>query len=54
MKLIALLAVTGLTTLGLLTSDPSFGGTKAEIDASANRAIARFYRPRIERFRRSV
>jgi lipid-binding SYLF domain-containing protein len=44
MKLKALLAVTGLMTLGLLTSGPSFARTKAEIDANANRAVARFYR----------
>jgi lipid-binding SYLF domain-containing protein len=43
MSLRTLLAVTGLTTLGLLSSDPSFARTKAEIDASANRAVARFY-----------
>jgi len=43
MKLRTLLAVTGLTTLGLLASGASFSRTKAEIDASANRAVARFY-----------
>jgi lipid-binding SYLF domain-containing protein len=43
MKLKPMMAVTGLTLFALIVSTPSFAGTKAEIDASANRAITRFY-----------
>jgi lipid-binding SYLF domain-containing protein len=43
MKLKASMAITGLTLLALLVSAPSFARTKAEIDGSADRAIARFY-----------
>jgi lipid-binding SYLF domain-containing protein len=43
MKLTRLLAVTGLTMLGLIASAPSFARSKAEIDASANRAVKHFY-----------
>jgi lipid-binding SYLF domain-containing protein len=38
-----MMAVTGLTLFALIASAPSFAGTKAEIDASANRALTRFY-----------
>jgi lipid-binding SYLF domain-containing protein len=44
MKLNLLLAVTGLALFALIASAPSFARTKAQIDASADRAIARFYR----------
>jgi lipid-binding SYLF domain-containing protein len=43
MKLKAMMAVTGLTLFALIASAPSFARAKAEIDASANRAVARFY-----------
>jgi lipid-binding SYLF domain-containing protein len=43
MKLNAMIAVTGLTVFALIASAPSFARTKAEIDASADRAVARFY-----------
>jgi lipid-binding SYLF domain-containing protein len=43
MKLKSMMAVTGLTLLALIASSPSFARTKAEIDASANSAISRFY-----------
>lgn len=43
MKLTRLLAVTGLAMLGLVASAPTFARTKAEIDASANSAVERFY-----------
>src|SRR5271156_1279318 len=42
MRLKALLA--GLTMLALIASVPSFARTKAEIDASADRALAHFYK----------
>lgn len=43
MKLKTTMAVTGLTLFALIVSVPSFARTKTEIDASANRAVARFY-----------
>jgi lipid-binding SYLF domain-containing protein len=43
MKLKALIAVTGLALIALSASAPSFARTKAEISASADRAITRFY-----------
>lgn len=43
MKLKAMMAVTGLTLLALIESPASLAGSKAEISASADRAIARFY-----------
>jgi lipid-binding SYLF domain-containing protein len=43
MKLKTMMAFTGLTLFALIASAPSFARTKAEIDASANRAITRFY-----------
>jgi lipid-binding SYLF domain-containing protein len=43
MKLKTLMAITGLTLLALIASAPSFARTKAEIDASADKAIASFY-----------
>jgi lipid-binding SYLF domain-containing protein len=43
MKLKAMIAVTGLTLLALIASVPAFARSKVEIDASANKAIARFY-----------
>jgi lipid-binding SYLF domain-containing protein len=43
MKLKALMAVTGLALIALGASAPSFARTKAEISASADRAITRFY-----------
>jgi lipid-binding SYLF domain-containing protein len=43
MKLKSVMATTGLALLALIASAPSFARTKAEIDASANRAIARFH-----------
>src|ERR1700683_2053926 len=43
MKLKALMAITGLTLFALIASAPSFARTKAEIGASADKAIARFY-----------
>lgn len=43
MKLKTLLAATGLAVLGLVASAPTFAGTKAEIDASADKALQRFY-----------
>ena len=42
MRLKALIA--GLTMLALIASVPSFARTKAEIDASADRALAHFYK----------
>ena len=42
MRLKALIA--GLTVLALIASVPSFARTKAEIDASADRALAHFYK----------
>ena len=42
MRLKALIA--GLTMLALMASVPSFARTKAEIDASADRALAHFYK----------
>src|ERR1022692_4359258 len=44
MKLKALMAITGLTLFALVASGPSFARTKAQIDASADKAIAHFYR----------
>jgi lipid-binding SYLF domain-containing protein len=43
MKLKAMMAVSGLTLFTLIASATSFAGTKAEISASADRAIGRFY-----------
>jgi lipid-binding SYLF domain-containing protein len=43
MKLKSMMAVIGLTLFALIAGAPSFAGTKAEIDASANSAITRFY-----------
>jgi lipid-binding SYLF domain-containing protein len=43
MKLKSMMAVTGLTLFTLIASAPTFARTKAEIDASANSAISRFY-----------
>ena len=43
MKLQALIAVVGLVVLGVVGSAPSFARTKAEIDASADRALTHFY-----------
>ena len=43
MKLKALMAITGLTLFALIASAPSSARTKAEIGASADRALARFY-----------
>lgn len=43
MKLKSMMAVTGLALFALIASAPSFARTKAEIDASASRAITRFY-----------
>jgi lipid-binding SYLF domain-containing protein len=43
MKLKSMMAVTGPVLFTLIASAPSFAHTPAEIDASANRAIARFY-----------
>jgi hypothetical protein len=43
MKLNSMAAISGLTLLALLASAPSFARTKAEIDASADRATAHFY-----------
>ena len=43
MKLNAMMALTGLTLFALIASAPSFARTKAEIEASANTAITRFY-----------
>jgi len=37
-------AVTGLALLGLIASANSMAGTKAEIDASASRALTHFYK----------
>jgi lipid-binding SYLF domain-containing protein len=42
MRLKALIA--GLTMLALIASAPSFARTKAQIDASADRALAHFYK----------
>jgi lipid-binding SYLF domain-containing protein len=43
MKLNTLMAVAGLTVLGLAASAPSFARSKAEIDASADAAAKHFY-----------
>jgi lipid-binding SYLF domain-containing protein len=43
MKLRTLTAVTGLAILGLLASAPSFAATKAELNASAKKALTHFY-----------
>jgi lipid-binding SYLF domain-containing protein len=43
MKLKSTLAIIGLTLFGLIASAPSFARSKAQIDASAYRAITRFY-----------
>jgi lipid-binding SYLF domain-containing protein len=43
MKLKSMMAITGLTLFALIASAPAFARTKAEIDASADRAITRFY-----------
>jgi lipid-binding SYLF domain-containing protein len=43
MNLKSAMAVTGLTLFALIASSASFAGTKAEINASANRAVTRFY-----------
>jgi lipid-binding SYLF domain-containing protein len=43
MNMKAMMAVTGLTLFALIASAPSFARTKAEIDASADRAVAHFY-----------
>jgi lipid-binding SYLF domain-containing protein len=43
MKLKAIVAVTGLAILGLLASTASYARTKAEIDASADRAVKHFF-----------
>ena len=43
MKLKALIAAVALITLGFVASAPSFARTKAEIDASADRALEHFY-----------
>ena len=44
MRLKALMAITGLTLFALVASGPSFARTKAQIDASADKAIAHFFR----------
>ena len=43
MKLRTLTAATGLTILGLIASTPTFAATKAELDASATKAMKHFY-----------
>jgi lipid-binding SYLF domain-containing protein len=43
MKFTGLLAVIGLTVLGLVASAPSFARSRAEIDASADSALQHFY-----------
>jgi lipid-binding SYLF domain-containing protein len=43
MKLKTMMAVTGLALVTLIATPASFARTKAEIDASATRAVARFY-----------
>jgi lipid-binding SYLF domain-containing protein len=43
MNVKSLSAAIGLTILGLMASAPSIARTKAEIDASADKAIAQFY-----------
>lgn len=43
MKLKTLTAATALTILGFLAGAPSFAATKAELDASANKALKHFY-----------
>jgi len=43
MKFNSLVAVAGLTVLGLVASAPSFARSKAEIDASADSAVKHFY-----------
>ncbi|HWZ62726.1 MAG TPA: YSC84-related protein [Steroidobacteraceae bacterium] len=43
MKLQALIAVIGLTFLSVVASAPSFARTRAQIDASADKALAHFY-----------
>jgi lipid-binding SYLF domain-containing protein len=42
-KLQALIAVIGLTFLSVVASAPSFARTRAQIDASADKALAHFY-----------
>src|ERR1039458_3725720 len=39
-----MMAITGLTLFALVASGPSFARTKPQIDASADKAIAHFYR----------
>src|SRR5664279_896052 len=43
MKLRTLTAATGLTILGLIASTPTFAATKAQLDASATKAMKHFY-----------
>ena len=43
MKLKSMMAVTGLTLFALIASPASFAGTKAQINASADKALAHFY-----------
>ena len=43
MKMTTLIAMAGVAVLGLIASAPSFGRTKAEIDASADTAVKHFY-----------
>jgi lipid-binding SYLF domain-containing protein len=43
MKLRSMMAATGVALLALMASIPSFARTKAEIDSSADAAIAHFY-----------
>ena len=43
MKMKTLTAATSLMILGLLASAPSFAATKAEVDASAKKALEHFY-----------
>jgi lipid-binding SYLF domain-containing protein len=44
MKLKSMMAVTGLTFFALIACPASFAGTKAEINASADKALAHFYK----------
>ena len=44
MKLKTSMVVTGLTLFALIASPASFAGTKAEINASADKALAHFYK----------
>jgi len=44
MKLKTIMAVSGLTLFALIASPASFAGTKAEINASADKALAHFYK----------